>query len=125
MTATVTPLLVPTHRVVPDDSCEGTPARRALLARCTKSEAPPFDPTRLGDTLARLRPRMLAVAKRIVRNPDTAEDVVQNAFEKVIRKHIDSDALYDGESRKLMRVEDRDIEIVAEFLEDLIDHDLG
>jgi hypothetical protein len=49
----------------------------------------------------------------------------RRAFEKVIRKHIDSDALYDGESRKLMRVEDRDIEIVAEFLEDLIDHDLG
>ncbi len=49
----------------------------------------------------------------------------RRAFEKVIRKHIDSDELYDGESRKLMRVEDRDIEIVAGFLADLIDHDLG
>jgi hypothetical protein len=46
-------------------------------------------------------------------------------FEKVIRRHIDSDALYDGKSRKLMRVGGRDIEIVAEFLEDLVDHDLG
>ena len=46
-------------------------------------------------------------------------------FGIVVRKHIDSHALYDGESSKLMRVEGRGIEIMAEFLEDLIDHDLG
>ena len=31
--------------------------------------------------------------------------------------------LFDGEPRKLMRVEGRNIEVVAEFLENLIGHD--
>jgi RNA polymerase sigma-70 factor (ECF subfamily) len=39
----------------------------------------------MGRMLLRLEPRLRAVARRLVRNPEAAADVVQNAFEKVIR----------------------------------------
>lgn len=44
------------------------------------------DPTRMGRLLAGLEPRLTAVARRLLRNPDAAADVVQNAFEKVLRR---------------------------------------
>lgn len=43
------------------------------------------DPERLGALLARLEPRLNALALRITKHPDHARDVVQNAFEKVLR----------------------------------------
>ena len=43
------------------------------------------DPERLGALLSRLEPRLAAVALRFTRDPDAARDVVQNAFEKVLR----------------------------------------
>ncbi len=46
---------------------------------------PYSDPDRLGALLASLSPRLTAVALRLVRDPEAAQDVVQNAFEKVLR----------------------------------------
>ncbi len=43
------------------------------------------DPERLGALLRDLEPRLTAVALRFTRDPETARDVVQNAFEKVVR----------------------------------------
>jgi RNA polymerase sigma-70 factor (ECF subfamily) len=43
------------------------------------------DPERLGALLSSLEPRLAAVALRFTRDPDAARDVVQNAFEKVLR----------------------------------------
>jgi RNA polymerase sigma-70 factor (ECF subfamily) len=43
------------------------------------------DPAAMGDLLARLEPRLRAVALGFTRDPEAARDVVQNAFEKVIR----------------------------------------
>lgn len=43
------------------------------------------DPEALGTLLLTLEPRLLAVATRITRNPDAARDVVQDAYEKVMR----------------------------------------
>lgn len=43
------------------------------------------DSEQLGDLLAGLGPRLEAVALRITRHPEHARDVVQNAFEKVLR----------------------------------------
>lgn len=43
------------------------------------------DATRMGRVLLGLEPRLTAVARRLVRNPEAAADVVQNAFEKVLR----------------------------------------
>ncbi len=42
------------------------------------------DSTRMGRVLLGLEPRLTAVARRLVRNPDAAADIVQNAFEKVL-----------------------------------------
>lgn len=39
----------------------------------------------MGRLLLGLEPRLTAVARRLVRNPDAAADVVQSAFEKVLR----------------------------------------
>jgi len=49
------------------------------------TELPLHDPQRLGALLKELRPRLAAVALRYTRDPDPAQDVVQNAFEKVMR----------------------------------------
>jgi RNA polymerase sigma-70 factor (ECF subfamily) len=46
---------------------------------------PMDDPAALGRLLLALEPRLKAVATRITRNPESARDVVQNAFEKVLR----------------------------------------
>lgn len=46
------------------------------------------DSARMGRVLLRLEPRLTAVARRLFHDPDTAADVVQNAFEKVLR-HCD------------------------------------
>lgn len=43
------------------------------------------DPERLGALLLSLEPRLRAVALRYTHDADAAEDVLQNAFEKVIR----------------------------------------
>lgn len=51
-----------------------------------ESALPCADPQRMGRLLARLEPRLAAVARRLTRDPDAAADVVQSAFEKVLRK---------------------------------------
>ena len=51
-----------------------------LIARAKKG-----DREALNQLLASARPRMLAVALRVVRNPDDAEDVVQESLLKVCR----------------------------------------
>jgi len=53
----------------------------------TRSEGPlPMrDPEKMGALLLGLEPRMSAVALRFTRDPDAARDVVQSAFEKVLR----------------------------------------
>ncbi len=56
---------------------------------------PLHDRERLGALLARLEPRLEAVALRITRHPEHARDVVQNAFEKALRHG----AGFRGESR--------------------------
>jgi RNA polymerase sigma-70 factor (ECF subfamily) len=50
-----------------------------------QSALPLHDPQRLGELLEGLQPRLTAVALRITKHPESARDVVQNAFEKVIR----------------------------------------
>jgi RNA polymerase sigma-70 factor (ECF subfamily) len=42
------------------------------------------DPQQLGEVLSALEPWLTAVAVRFTRDPETAKDVVQNAFEKVL-----------------------------------------
>jgi RNA polymerase sigma-70 factor (ECF subfamily) len=46
---------------------------------------PLHDPERMGALLSTLEPRLSAVALGFTRDPDAAQDVVQNAFEKVLR----------------------------------------
>ncbi len=48
-------------------------------------ELPLLDAERLGALFQELLPRLIAVALRYTRDPDAARDVVQNAFEKVVR----------------------------------------
>jgi RNA polymerase sigma-70 factor (ECF subfamily) len=52
---------------------------------CGANVLPLDDPVRLGALFATLRPRLDAIALRLTRDPETARDVVQNAFEKVLR----------------------------------------
>lgn len=59
--------------------------REVPAAGGTGSELPLRDARRLGDLLEGLRPRLAAVALRYTRDADAAQDVVQNAFEKVLR----------------------------------------
>jgi RNA polymerase sigma-70 factor (ECF subfamily) len=56
---------------------------------------PCSDRERLGALLASLAPRLTAVALRLTRDPESAQDVVQNAFEKVLR----NGARYRGTAR--------------------------
>jgi RNA polymerase sigma-70 factor (ECF subfamily) len=56
---------------------------------------PYSDRERLGALFASLSPRLTAVALRLTRDPETAQDVVQNAFEKVLR----NGARYRGTAR--------------------------
>ena len=46
---------------------------------------PHRDPEQLGRLLLRLQPRLHSVALRLTRDPESARDVVQSAFEKVVR----------------------------------------
>jgi RNA polymerase sigma-70 factor (ECF subfamily) len=67
-----------------------TPAR--ALPECV---LPYSDRDRLGTLLANLQPRLTAVALRLARDPDAARDIVQSAFEKVVRHGSD----FRGEAR--------------------------
>jgi len=62
---------------------------------CGGGQRLPASPDALGALLAGLEPRMRAVALRFTRDPASAADVLQNAFEKVIR-HRDR---FRGEAR--------------------------
>ena len=64
-------------------SLEDSPRSDPLVAAA--NSLPMQDPEALGRLLLALEPRLQAVATRITRNPDSARDVVQNAFEKVLR----------------------------------------
>ena len=48
-------------------------------------DLPLRDSERLGVLLTSLEPRLKAVALRFTRDPDSASDIVQNAFERVVR----------------------------------------
>lgn len=65
------------HASQPAPAPDGTPT--------TTRQLPLDDPEALGTLLVALEPRLVAVAQRITRNPDAARDVVQDAFEKVLR----------------------------------------
>ena len=56
-----------------------------MASRDDAEGLPLHDSERLGALLAGLAPRLEAVALRITRHPEGARDVVQNAFEKVMR----------------------------------------
>ncbi len=56
---------------------------------------PVCDPERLGELLMGLEPRLRSVALRFTKDPETARDVVQSAFEKVVRHG----AAFEGRSR--------------------------
>lgn len=64
--------------------------------RCASAQTtlPCHDPARLAALLQSLEPRLIRVALRFTRDPETARDVVQNAFEKVLRycHHFRGDA---------------------------------
>ena len=53
--------------------------------RSAACELPLADPEALGALFHELEPRLLAVALRLTRDRDTAQDMVQTAFEKAIR----------------------------------------
>jgi RNA polymerase sigma-70 factor (ECF subfamily) len=72
------------------EGSSGIPAR-ALPERVL----PCSDRERLGALLADLQPRLTAVALRLARDPDAARDIVQSAFEKVVRHGAD----FRGEAR--------------------------
>ncbi len=55
------------------------------IVAAADASLPLHDPERLGELLSNLEPRLTAVALRFTRDPDAARDVVQNAFEKVLR----------------------------------------
>lgn len=66
----------------PSEAPTTEPERAALPP---ENQLPLHDPEALGALFVRLEPRLRAVALRITRNPDATRDVVQDAFEKVLR----------------------------------------
>jgi RNA polymerase sigma-70 factor (ECF subfamily) len=72
-----------------DATASAPPTPSDLATPCPDPEAaeslPLDDREALGRLLLTLEPRLQAVATRITRNPEAARDVVQNAFEKVLR----------------------------------------
>ncbi len=72
-----------------DSTGSEAPSRRPLpqpdTGVDTVDSLPMDDPAALGRLLLALEPRLQAVATRITRNPESARDVVQTAFEKVLR----------------------------------------
>ena len=71
---------LPSHDALPSHGMDGG-------SDCSPCALPRGE--RLGALLHELEPRLFAVALRITRDRDSAHDVVQNAFEKVMR-HQDS-----------------------------------
>jgi len=63
-----------------------TPSRSAGSDPAERDTLPCHDASRMGALLGRLQPRLVGAARRILRDPDAAEDVVQSAFEKVLRR---------------------------------------
>jgi|GEM_PF-4292866 len=59
------------------------PARARHIA--SENRLPLRDPERMGALMRSLEPRLSAVALGVTKDPDGAQDVVQNAFEKVLR----------------------------------------
>ena len=57
-----------------------------LGALGTERQLPHDDPERMGELMRSLEPRLIAVAMRITRDPESARDAVQSAFEKALRK---------------------------------------
>jgi RNA polymerase sigma-70 factor (ECF subfamily) len=50
-----------------------------------ENRLPLRDPERMGALIRSLEPRLTAVALGVTKDPDAAQDVLQNAFEKVLR----------------------------------------
>ncbi|GAG33939.1 unnamed protein product, partial [marine sediment metagenome] len=58
-------------------------ARAAHIA--SENRLPLRDPERMDALIRSLEPRLAAVALGVTKDPDAAQDVLQNAFEKVLR----------------------------------------
>jgi len=69
----------------PDREFEGAGCEAPALAVPNETTLPLRDPEQLGAMLAHLEPRLASVALGFTRDPEAARDVVQNAFEKVLR----------------------------------------
>jgi RNA polymerase sigma-70 factor (ECF subfamily) len=63
-----------------------SPAESADVAHlAAECRLPLRDPERMGALIRSLEPRLTAVALGVTKDPDAAQDVLQNAFEKVLR----------------------------------------
>jgi RNA polymerase sigma-70 factor (ECF subfamily) len=86
---------IPIRIPVSDDG----PNVDSTLGPAPRADAETFlpwrDRERLGALFARLEPRLESVAMRVTRDPEAARDVVQNAFERVLRHG----AKFRGQSR--------------------------
>ena len=61
-------------------------AESARAPHCAAENRLPLrDPERMGALIRSLEPRLNAVALGVTKDPDAAQDVLQNAFEKVLR----------------------------------------
>lgn len=63
-----------------------TPSTERSGQEVESNGLPCADATRMGRILSGIEPRLTAVARRLLRDPEAASDVVQNAFEKVLRR---------------------------------------
>ncbi len=64
---------------------QAAPVANATAGVATLDALPWRDPEQFGALLQRLEPRLRAIALRYTRNAEAASDVLQNAFEKVVR----------------------------------------
>lgn len=69
----------------PDSEFERSACDAPASAAPHQTALPLRDPEQLGAMLAHLEPRLASVALGFTRDPEAARDVVQNAFEKVLR----------------------------------------
>src|SRR3954469_16887840 len=72
----------PTHQLspTPNDSPDPSPAERSLIERASKGDRDAF-----GALVRAHLPRALALARRVLRNEDDADDAVQDAFLKALQ----------------------------------------
>jgi RNA polymerase sigma-70 factor (ECF subfamily) len=77
------------------EATESSVGEARPVVAAAEHRLPLHDREQLGTLLTSLEPRLIGLALRITRHPESARDVVQNAFEKVIRHG----ARFQGQSR--------------------------